>query len=183
MYYTRVGDTGTTTVYGCNQRLSKSSAIAEALGALDEATSFLGLLRARTEKVLMPEGVSVAVRIEEIQNHLFTIQAELAGAEKHLTDDAVSELERHIDALARVIPPITTFIVPGGSESSALADMARTIVRRAERRVVAVVEEGIVIPAPATLAYLNRLSSFLFILARYVNKEAGVDEYAPAYDK
>jgi len=145
MYYTRAGDTGTTTVYGCNQRLSKSSAIAEALGALDEATSFLGLLRARTEKVLMP-------------------------------------LERHIDALARVIPPITTFIVPGGSESSALADMARTIVRRAERRVVAVVEEGIVIPAPATLAYLNRLSSFLFILARYVNKEAGVDEHAPAYD-
>ncbi|NTV44844.1 MAG: cob(I)yrinic acid a,c-diamide adenosyltransferase [Candidatus Yonathbacteria bacterium] len=183
MYYTRAGDTGTTTIYGCDQRLSKSSAIAEALGALDEATSFLGLLRAKAVDVSLPDSVSVAARIEEVQNHLFTIQAELAGAEKYLTDDASTELEKHVDAIARVVPPITTFVVPGGSELSALTDVARTIVRRAERRVVTVAEEGIVTLAPATLAYLNRLSSFLFILARYLNREEGIDEHAPVYDK
>lgn len=183
MYYTRTGDNGTTTLYGCDQRLSKSSAIAEALGALDEATASLGMLRVHMKSFAMPGGIKVVEVVEEILGHMFTIQAELAGAEKHLARDTVSRLEQSITVLADAIPVVTHFIVPGETEASALADITRTVVRRAERHVVAVAEEKIATPASETLAYLNRLSSFLFVLARYVNREAGVDEHAPMYDK
>jgi len=183
MYYTRMGDNGTTTLYGCDQRLSKSSAIAEALGALDEATAFLGMLRVHMKSFTMPGGIKVVEVVEEILGHMFTIQAELAGADKHLARDTVSRLEQSTTVLADAIPIVTHFIVPGGTEASAFADVARTIVRRAERRVVAVAEEKIATPASETLAYLNRLSSFLFVLARYVATQEGVVEYVPLYEQ
>lgn len=183
MYYTRTGDSGTTTLYGCDQRLSKSSAIAEALGALDETGSVLGLLAVHMAHTEMPNGKIGATIVMDIQSHLFTIQAEIAGADKHLSSEAVLVLETYIDSLGRTMSPITTFAVAGGTELSALADVARTVARRAERRVVGVSEEGLVVVYDQTLAYLNRLSSFLFVLARYVNREAGIDEHAPAYDK
>ncbi|MBC8464966.1 MAG: cob(I)yrinic acid a,c-diamide adenosyltransferase [Parcubacteria group bacterium] len=182
MYYTGKGDDGTTTLYGCDQRISKSSAITEALGALDEATSMIGLLVSLTGDMRLPEGVSAKKFLSDIQSHLFTIQAEVAGADKHIADTSVNMLEKMEEKMAEVIPPITSFVVPGGNEVSARTDVARTIVRRAERRVVAVVEEEMVQIMPETLRYLNRLSSFFFVLARYVNEEAGIAERPPTYD-
>jgi cob(I)alamin adenosyltransferase len=183
MYYTRQGDNGTTTLYHCDQRLSKSSAIAEALGALDETGSVLGLLAVHLAHAEMLDGKNGTTVVMDIQSHLFTIQAEIAGADKHLSAEAVLVLETYIDSMGRAMSPITTFVVAGGTELSALTDIARTVARRAERRVVGVSEEGLVAVHDQTLAYLNRLSSFLFVLARYVNKEAGVDEHAPTYDE
>ena len=181
-YFTGKGDDGTTTLYGCDQRISKSSAIAEALGALDEATSMIGLSVALVGNMQLPGGVLAKEFLTDIQSHLFTIQAEVAGADKHITPASVTTLEEMETNMAEVLPPISSFIVPGGNEISARGDVARTVSRRAERRVVAVSEEGIVKVLPETLRYLNRLSSFFFVFARYVNEEAGITEYSPTYD-
>ncbi len=183
MYFTGKGDDGTTTLYGCDQRISKSSAIAEALGALDEATSIIGLSVALVGNMQLPGGVLAKEFLTDIQSHLFTIQAEVAGADKHITPASVTTLEEMEENMAEKIPSIHSFIVPGGNEISARGDVARTVSRRAERRVVAVSEEGIVKVQPETLQYLNRLSSFFFVFARYVNEEAGITEHSPTYDE
>ncbi len=182
-YFTGKGDDGTTTLYGCDQRISKSSAIAEALGALDEATSMIGLCVSLADSIVLPDGAKAKDVLTDIESHLFTIQAEVAGADKHIAPSSVETLEEMETAMAEAIPPIHSFIVPGGSEVSARADVARTIVRRAERRAVGVAEEGIVKVLPETLRYLNRLSSFFFVFARYVNEEAGIVEHSPTYDE
>jgi cob(I)alamin adenosyltransferase len=181
-YYTGKGDDGTTTLYGCDQRISKSSTITEALGTLDEATSMIGLTALLAGDMRLPNGVSAKKFLTDIQSHLFTIQAEIASADKHIVPASVKALEEMEAGMAEAMPPINSFIVPGGNEIAARADVARTIVRRAERRVVAVAEEGIVTVQPETLRYLNRLSSFFFVFARYVNEISGEDEYAPVYD-
>ena len=183
MLYTRKGDGGTTKTFGCDQRISKSSAVAEALGNLDEINSLLGLI-----KIKAPADTAAAVATA--QQNLFTIQAELAGADKRLTEDKVTEAEKIIDRIEKELPPITTFFVSGGTELAALCDFARTVARRAERRVVAVNEEGLLadpavgkpaISAPA-LAYLNRLSSLLYALARLANHKSGITEESPQYN-
>jgi cob(I)alamin adenosyltransferase len=186
MLYTRAGDDGTTKRFGCNQRLSKSSAIAEALGALDEITSFLGLcaVRAREEKRTLSVGgktVTLAEVVREMQENLFTIQAEVAGAEKKITAAKITAIEGITDTIEQLLPPITSFSVPGGTELSSLFDIARTIARRAERRVVQVTEEGEASVGKNTLAYLNRLSSILFALARLINHQSGITEEHPQY--
>lgn len=186
MLYTRTGDTGTTRIFGCDQRLSKTSAIAEALGALDEANSYLGLCRAAARE----QGVGVLLGkrtkrldalLREMQQGLFIVQAEVAGAPKRISMAKVTALEHAIDALEAAMPPIRTFSLAGGTYLSALLDISRTIIRTAERRVVAVHEEGVRTVRPATLAYVNRLSSLLFALARYVSHVASVHEEAPTY--
>jgi cob(I)alamin adenosyltransferase len=183
MYYTRTGDDGTTTICGCDQRLSKSSAIMEALGALDEATSTIGLCGAVAGDMTLPDGTKACDVLRNVQEHLFTIQAQVAGADNVLSETTVVTLEEREEMIARTISLIRSFIIPGGSELSARVDVARTVARRAERRVVAVAEEAVADIAPETLRYLNRLSSFLFVLARYVNVQEGVVEHAPKYDK
>jgi len=186
MLYTRTGDTGTTRIFGCDQRLSKTSAIAEALGALDEVNSHLGLCRAvvREQGLRVPAGKRVKrldTLLREVQQVLFIVQAEIAGAPKRLGIAKVTVLERAIDTLEAAMPPLHSFSLAGGTCPSALLDVARTIARTAERRVVAVHEEGVRVVRPATLAYLNRLSSLLFALARYANHAALVSEEAPTY--
>jgi len=182
MLYTRKGDSGTTGTFGCNQRMSKNSAQAEALGALDEANSFLGLVKvcsmgkdfALCEKKF-PEIVYM------IQQNLFIVQAELAGTSMTISEEKVKELELMTDTAEKEMPPIRTFFISGGTELAALFDVSRTLIRRAERRVVAVHEEGKVVVGGQTLAYLNRLSSLLYALARLSNHKCGITESAPQY--
>jgi len=174
MLYTGKGDDGKTNLFHCDQRLSKSSLVAEALGSLDELNSFLGWC-----KVKAPD---FAPKLEKVQNKLFVIQAEMAGAEKFVTESDVSELEAWIGEIEKTLPPIKSFIVSGGSELSAMLDYARTLARKVERRVVAIKESREVDLKPETLAYLNRLSSFLYALARQANKEEGIEESGPKYN-
>ncbi len=182
MLYTGKGDKGTTDLYGCNQRISKSSATAEALGAMDEINSFLGLAKVRAAESSIQGAGELAALVDSIQQHLFTIQAELAGFPMKTESKKVEEMEVHIAAFEKELPPIKTFFVSGGTELAALFDVSRTIARRAERRVVAVHEEKLVVVSAETLAYLNRLSSILYALARIANHRAGITEAAPRYE-
>ena len=182
MLYTRKGDTGTTKTFGCDQRISKSSAIAEALGALDETNSFFGLCKVHKESAsLKLSAVSFSEIMHKIQQNLFIIQAELAGAQKSISEDRIKEIEKIIDAVEKELPLIKTFFISGGTELSALFDVARTIARRAERRVVEVSEEGKLKVGVNSLSYLNRLSSLLYALARLSNLKARIKEESPRY--
>ena len=186
MLFTRKGDDGTTKTFGCDQKISKSSAVAEALGSLDEINSFLGLCKVKSqESGFLLGDKSFAQIVHDIQQTLFIVQAELAGADKTLDEEKVKELEFVVDTVEKILPPIKTFFISGGTELSALFDIARTIARRAERRVVAVSEEKIkgkkVTVGPQTLAYLNRLSSVLYALARLSSHLSGINEESPNY--
>jgi cob(I)alamin adenosyltransferase len=192
MFYTRKGDKGTTKTFGCDQRISKSSAIAEALGSLDEANSFLGFCKvkarpARNAFSIADAGGKEKDRLEigqiihDIQKNLFIVQAELAGASMSIDEEKIKEIETIIDSIEKELPPIKTFFISGGTELAALFDIARTISRRAERRVVEVKEEGKVSVKESTLAYLNRLSSLLYALARLANHKSGITEKSPDY--
>lgn len=177
MLYTGKGDGGTTTTFGCNQqRISKSSELPEALGALDELNAFLGFVKMRSGK---EERIKKVVR--DIQEELFIVQAQIAGADKKLKDETVSKTEEMIQNIEKEIPPITGFSIAGGTELSALLDVARTLARRTERRVIAVKEMQVRDVSPETLSYLNRLSSLLFALARLANHLASVKEESPRY--
>jgi cob(I)alamin adenosyltransferase len=112
---------------------------------------------------------------------LFVVQAELAGSDKSITAEKVSAAERVVDGIEKLLPPITTFFLSGGSVLSAKLDFARTLARRAERRVVAVKEEQKAQVSPETLVYLNRLSSLLYALARIASHIAGTEEIKPDY--
>ena len=183
MLYTGKGDDGTTKTFGCcDQRISKSSAVAEALGSLDEVNSFLGIVKVRADAVGTTLGeISYAEIVGHIQQNLFIVQAEVAGADKHIAEEKVREAETLIHSIERELPPIKTFFVSGGTELAALLDVARTFARRAERRVVAAHEEGKVVVGEDTLAYLNRLSSLLYAMARQVNHKSGITEEPPRY--
>ncbi|MCM1378349.1 MAG: cob(I)yrinic acid a,c-diamide adenosyltransferase [Clostridium sp.] len=173
--YTRTGDAGITSLVG-GQRVKKSSIRLEAYGTLDEFSSFLGV-------VLSHDGCPQEVKgqLLEIQNRLFDLGCYLAteapeGTEPKLKGIAgdIQRLEGWIDTLDGQTPKIRAFVLPGGSELSAHAHVARTVCRRAERRILALSEESYV--DPALEAYVNRLSDYLFILARYLNFTAGIAE-------
>ena len=174
MLYTRKGDSGTTKTFGCDQRISKSSIIAEALGSLDEINSFLGLCKVKSDD----EQKKI---IHNIQKNLFIVQAELAGSKMSITEEKVKDIEMLVDNIEKELPPIKSFFISGGTELAALYDIARTIVRRAERRVVAVSDEGKTSVAEFTKAYLNRLSSLFYALARLTNHKFGITEEGPDY--
>lgn len=187
MLYTRRGDDGSTKMFGCDQRISKSATIAEALGSLDELNSFLGLCKIKAElkniSIFLDsetESLSLDKLTTELQQDLFIIQAELAGADKKIEPARIKYLESIVDTIEKQLPPIKSFILVGGEELSALYDVARTIARRAERFVVRAKEEKANI-TENTLAYLNRLSSVLYALARLVNAKNSVTEENPHY--
>ena len=182
MLYTRAGDTGETGLFGTPERLSKDAPRIEALGTLDELTSLIGLCKVKTlsEKIIIEAtGESLKEILEQTQQYLFTIQAEIGGAEKLLGDDAVYTMEQYIASIEKELPEITTFLLSGGTGLSALFDFTRTVARRAERRVVTVHHETSL--SDNTLSYLNRLSSFLFALARLTNLRAEKKENPPTY--
>ncbi len=182
MLFTGKGDNGTTKTYGAKERISKSAPAAEALGSLDEINSFLGLCKVASEKAgLMLHDKKISAIIHGVQQNLFIIQAEVAGFPKNLPEGKVKEVEEIINAIEKELPPITTFFISGGTGLAATYDIARTIARRAERRVVAVKESGDRVVSPETLAFLNRLSSLLYACARFSNHVAGIKEEPPSY--
>jgi len=180
MLYTRKGDGGKTGIFGCNQKISKSSPIAEALGSCDEINSLLGVCKMKakeSEIVILDDSLSEI--LGAIQQDLFIVQAELAGSDKKIVGERVIKLENWVDEIETRLPKITTFFVSGGTELAAHLDYARTIARRAERRVVAVNETQKL--GEETLRYINRLSSILYATARLVNHVSGIKEESPKY--
>jgi len=177
MLYTRKGDGGTTKVFGCDQqRISKSSELPEALGSLDELNAYLGFVKMRAGGIK-----NIANTIRDVQEKLFIIQAEVAGADKKVGEDAVPKVEEIVNDIEKEIPPLKGFSIAGGTELSAMLDVARTLARRAERRIVAVKEKGLRDVSADSMTYMNRLSSLLFALARLANHLAGVAEENPKY--
>lgn len=175
--FTGKGDKGTTTAFGCNQqRISKSSELPEALGSLDELNAFLGFTKMRAAST-----PRIANTLRDVQEKLFIIQAEVAGADKKVGEEAVKEVEKMVNDIEKEIPKVKGFSIAGGTELSALLDVARTLARRAERRVIAVKEMGLRELSSETMAYLNRLSSLLFALARLANHLSGIAEENPRY--
>jgi cob(I)alamin adenosyltransferase len=176
--YTKTGDAGDTGLFG-GGRVGKDAARVGAYGEVDELNAVLGLAGSLSRD----EEISSLLR--EIQSDLFTLGAILASpaaeeggrASAHVPElDAarIAELERRIDAAEEELPPLRTFILPGGHRGAAALHLARTVCRRAERRVVALARE---VALPQTvLPYLNRLSDLLFTLARLENRRAGVEE-------
>jgi cob(I)alamin adenosyltransferase len=175
--YTKTGDTGQTGLFG-GGRVSKDDPRVEAYGDVDELNAVLGLARAaeimpRIDEVLVP-----------IQRDLFSIGALLSTpdlkkmhdhlAKAQVDEDRISELERAIDACDKELEPLRAFIVPGGTPKAAALHVARTVCRRAERRVIHLQKE-VEIPQ-IVVVYLNRLSDLLFTLARVANTRAGAGE-------
>jgi cob(I)alamin adenosyltransferase len=184
MLYTRKGDNGTTKTFGCDQRISKSSIVAEALGSLDEANSFLGLARARTQGKsfeIEKEKIIFSDVILEVQQNLFIVQAEVAGAEFSIGEDKVKRVETIVDGIEKILPPIKNFFISGATKDGAVLDITRTLIRRAERRVIAAKEEGKIKVSAETLSYLNRLSSLLYALARIASHIEDIEEIKPDY--
>ena len=185
MLYTGKGDGGTTTTFGCDQqRISKSSELPEALGCLDELNAYLGFVKMRSASVAGGARITNAFitnALREAQETLFVVQAEVAGADKRVENSAVKHIEEIVSDIEKEIAPLKGFSIAGGTELSALLDVARTLARRAERRLVALVDAQVRELSPETKAYMNRLSSLLFALARLANHLSGVAEETPHY--
>jgi len=176
--YTRTGDKGKTSVIG--GRVDKDDIRVESYGTVDEVNSYIG--KAVTE--LNPDLFSdVVADLEKIQHELFDCGGDLATisekAPEKLSQDAITYLEERIDKFIEEAPELEKFILPGGSVPAATLHIARTVTRRAERLVVSLTKTGAPV-SPLSLQYLNRLSDYLFALARVVNFRLGVKdvEYA-----
>ena len=177
-----------TTFYGSAEQYPKSSLRVESLGVVDELNAYLGLCKTVAEKsTFFVAGKTLVEVVTQVQHDLFIIQAEIGGAEQRMTEEKTRWLESMIATLEAHLPPITTFFLPGGTELATHFDVARTITRRAERRLVSFRHDAAMTgaekgrPSAYTLAYLNRLSSLLYALTRYVNQEVGVTEEKPTY--
>ena len=182
MLYTRKGDKGDTYFFESKDRFSKSGDRAEALGALDEINSLLGICKAEARKTdIQIEGRTLPHILEQVQQDLFIIQAALAGADKQITQEKVDFLEKIVDWIEKELPPITTFFLSGGTELSALLDYTRAVSRTVERRVIKYLETGKIEVKPEIPSYLNRLSSLLYALVRYVNLKSNIQEIPPSY--
>ena len=172
--YTRTGDEGKTSL-GDGKRIPKFHLRVAAYGAIDEANSVLGLA------ILNVADHEVLQLLRHIQNDLFDVGADLCRPETpesqkpllRITDDQVTWLENQIDRFNADLEPLTTFVLPGGSPTSAYLHHARTVTRRAERDVVQLAAEEPV--TPAVLHYVNRLSDLLFVLARFLNDKGKED--------
>jgi cob(I)alamin adenosyltransferase len=150
---------------------------------LDETNSFLGVCKVKSKELglILPSGVSLSDFVHSTQKNLFIVQAEVAGSKISITQEKVIEIESIIDVIEKELPPIKSFFISGGSELATLFDFARTISRRAERRVVGVVLEGKIEVGEFTKSYLNRLSSLLYAFARFSNHKANITEERPDY--
>lgn len=175
--YTRTGDQGTTSLFG-GGRVKKYHARIETYGTVDETNSHLGLARAQLEE--QPGADRVEAVLERIQNELFVLGADLAtpadarARTARIREEHVEQLEADIDAFEVDLPRLQHFVLPGGTPAGATLHVARTTCRRAERRAVEAADGEEL--GEYTVVYLNRLSDLLFVLARWVNRTAGVDE-------
>lgn len=173
--YTRTGDDGTTGL-GTRQRVPKDSPRVNTYGAVDELNSLIGLALAQG---LSPR---LAQTLPSIQNQLFHLGAELSFPPDESKEFQIPQIEaRHIkaledliDELNAVVGPLENFILPGGSAGAAALQVVRAVCRRAERKAVTLARKETV--RPEALQYLNRLSDLLFVMARYENKQRGIEE-------
>ena len=173
--YTKTGDTGETSLFG-KARVSKADARVDAYGEIDELNACLGAARAARLDA------DLTGLLEQIQCELFAVGARLADPSGKIaahvekvavTEAEVTQLELMIDRLEEQLPPLRRFILPGGSNAGALLHLARTVCRRAERRVVSLGPGAV---DPIIIVYLNRLSDLLFVMARVANQRAGTGE-------
>jgi cob(I)alamin adenosyltransferase len=172
--YTKTGDDGTTGLFG-GARVKKASLRVEAYGTVDELNATLGIARA-TRLDPFAEGVLAQVQVD-----LFTLGAELAcvpGKEDKLSmrlldEEDAARLEQAIDKAEEELPPLKTFVLPGGSAQAAALHLSRTVCRRAERAVLAIDDAA---ARTDVVIYLNRLSDLLFTLARHANLKAGATD-------
>lgn len=166
--YTRTGDNGTTGLAD-GSRSAKDEPRIEAMGAVDELNSVLGALLAEA----LPEDVRAG--LTDVQHDLFDLGGELSVPGHAVMSEAhVTRLEKLLDGFNSSLPPLKDFILPGGSRAAGLAHIARAVCRRAERRVVSLSHQEP--PPPFALQYLNRLSDLLFVLARTLNRYAGISD-------
>ena len=174
--YTKTGDKGSTSlIYG--SRVAKNNPLVEAYGTCDEANSMIGLALSYLQNEFFEEKEQILKAFHQIQTTLFHVGAELAtpkGKEVKwkLEGNEVLKLEAWIDEWDAALPALTNFILPGGHPAGAALHVSRTIVRRAERAAVEIGEEV----TPEVLAYLNRLSDFLFVVSRFINLRLGQKE-------
>jgi cob(I)alamin adenosyltransferase len=177
--YTRTGDDGTTGLVDGSRR-SKSDLRMQAMGDVDEANSLIGV--ALVALGSNPTVGDLPLRVTRIQNDMFDLGADIATPGDdfapsemvlRIVPSQVEWMESAIDALNDAMPPLTSFILPGGSEEAASLHVARAVSRRAERSLVALAAAEPV--NPAALAYINRLSDFLFVAARWINNQGAGD--------
>jgi cob(I)alamin adenosyltransferase len=173
--YTRTGDRGETGLFD-GTRVPKSDARVDAYGEVDELNALVGVVRAGRPDADIDEALG------RLQRDLFALGARLADpaeriadrvSKASLTTEDVTRLETWIDRFEADLPPLRRFILPGGSAPGATLHLARTVCRRAERRIVGLGPDAV---DPVLVAYVNRLSDLLFVMARLVNKRAGVPE-------
>ena len=172
--YTRLGDDGSTGLLGPG-RVPKHAPRVEAYGAVDELNAALGATRALdAAKWLDAELAAIQSRLFSLGAELATLEGEALAKLERVSDDDVKALEALIDARERDLPTLRRFILPGGTALGAELHRARTVCRRAERRVVALAQHESV--EPRLVRYLNRLGDLLFVLARWCNHRAGAQE-------
>ena len=173
--YTKTGDAGETGLFD-GARVLKSDSRVEAYGDVDELNAWLGLVRAHA-----PED-DLDAMLDMLQRDLFAVGAALADPRRRIatrvdkavvTSEDVGRLEGWIDRLDAGLPPLRRFVLAGGAPAGALLHVARTVCRRAERRIVSL---GAPAVDPVVLAYVNRVSDLLFVMARTINARAGVPE-------
>lgn len=163
--YTRTGDDGSTGL-GDGSRVAKDSLRIEAIGAVDELNSQIGVLRTQT----LPGDTGAL--LAEIQHRLFDLGGELSiPGREAITSGHVEALEQTLDRLNDRLAPLKEFILPGGSPAAATAHVARSVCRRAERRLIQLHHSETL--SPLAIGYLNRLSDLLFVLARHLNQAQG----------
>jgi len=176
--YTKIGDEGSTAFFGCGM-VQKSDPRIEALGALDELNSMIGIT------LCFVEDEKLRNILAKIQNDLFTVGADLAGSTleeqtmPRVKEEHIQEIEQAIDELENKLGMPQKFVLPGGTVSSSFLHLCRANTRRAERTIVAV-KDALKIN-PLVVKYINRLSDFLYVLARDANKELNVREQQPMY--
>ncbi len=167
--YSKRGDKGRTDLFNKSQgRVSKDSLVVKAIGAVDELNSFLGIVCSRCENSVLKSNLI------EIQKDLLTIGSILAGSNLRFFKTKTKKLEKEIDKLEKQLPRLSNFIIPGGSRLASLLHYARSVARRAEREIIALAEIEDV--KAEILIFLNRLSDYLFMLARDANFKVGIKE-------
>ena len=172
--YTKTGDQGTTSLFG-GKRVSKAELRIETYGTVDELNSFLGLVR--DQEVNQKRNAALV----EIQDRLFTIGSMLATGPGNVTvkipsllETDVQFLEKEIDVMEEALPPMRSFILPGGHQSVSFCHVARTVCRRVERLTISL--NNVEPVDPLIIKYLNRLSDYLFVLCRKMSAELGAEE-------
>ena len=168
--YTKTGDNGTTALSD-NIRIEKCAPIVETIGQIDELNAAIGTI------VAFSNNIEINNQLQSIQHHLFNIGGELSFPQfSQLTDNTITTLETQIDQWNDTLPPLKEFILPGGSKCAAFSHQARTTARKAERYYVALIQDKSKHNNPLILSFLNRLSDYLFVLARFFNQLDQHDE-------